>query len=116
MAFNYLPCFDIMESVGTQVKQIRLDADRQYWVDMVHNRMGAGHLDDRIHPFTDDLVAELTDLVLEINIEAGVVPADDFHYDLDLAHLDYNPDDYWADYSFKYVLGLLDAPRSFGDW
>tara|TARA_R110000796_G_scaffold9000_1_gene30949 strand:+ start:968 stop:1264 length:297 start_codon:yes stop_codon:yes gene_type:complete len=38
MAFNAVPCVDIMEMVFQQVKQVRLDTAQQYWVDEYNYR------------------------------------------------------------------------------
>tara|TARA_R110000822_G_scaffold201613_1_gene338840 strand:+ start:966 stop:1262 length:297 start_codon:yes stop_codon:yes gene_type:complete len=38
MAFNAVPCVDIMEMVFQQVKQVRLDTAQKYWVDEYNYR------------------------------------------------------------------------------
>tara|TARA_R110000744_G_scaffold41948_1_gene95059 strand:+ start:882 stop:1178 length:297 start_codon:yes stop_codon:yes gene_type:complete len=38
MAFNAVPCVDIMEMVFQQVKQVRLDTAQQDWVDEYNYR------------------------------------------------------------------------------
>ena len=60
MAFNALPCDDIMAQIGKHTIDQRRALDRQYWVDMVRDPIR--HLDNRTHTFVADIVADLADL------------------------------------------------------
>jgi len=59
MAFNPLPCDDIMAQIGKHTIDQRRAFDRQYWVDMVRDPIR--HLDNRTHTFVADLVADFED-------------------------------------------------------
>ena len=77
ITMSALPCFDLMELIGTHTIDLRRALDRQYWVDMVANR--PPHPFDRI-----DLIAERIYIIQQqqrIDFEDNCGLADNIHPD-----------------------------------